>query len=92
MNKKVKIGLAIGSTIALAVIGLVIYKRVSQRSATARKYLEEVDENGGNPPQQSQPSESETKPFLAPTNKFPRKNLTLASKNVVTTQLTTDRV
>jgi hypothetical protein len=93
MNKKVKIGLAVGTTLALSVIGYLVYRRVEQRNATARKYLEDVDDNGGNPPQSEPNTQSQGRPFLAPSKKvFTKKNLTLASRDVAVKQLATNVV
>lgn len=50
MTKKVKIALALGTTAVLAVVGFVVYNRMSKTESTARKYLDDVDDNGGNPP------------------------------------------
>lgn len=50
MNKKLKIAIAVGATLALGVGGLLAYRKFSKRDESARLYLKEVDENGGEAP------------------------------------------
>lgn len=50
MNQKAKIAIAIGTTLVLGVGGYLIYRSVTKKNEAARKYLNEVDENGGQVP------------------------------------------
>jgi hypothetical protein len=56
MNKKVKIAIAIGTTLVVGVGGYLIYRGYNKRKTeTARSYLGKLDENGGEP----QPSDQQ---------------------------------
>lgn len=50
MNKKAKIAIALGTTLVIGVGGYLIYRSVTKKNEAARKYLNEVDENGGQVP------------------------------------------
>jgi len=50
MNKKLKIAIGVGTTLALGIGGYFAYRKFSKTNIVAKSYLKDVDENGGNVP------------------------------------------
>lgn len=50
MNKKIKLAMAIGTTLVVGIGGYLIYRGYNNRKTkAARSYLGELEENGGEP-------------------------------------------
>jgi len=50
MKKGTKIAIAVGATLAVATVGILVFRRMTKGSEAAREYLDDVDANGGNAP------------------------------------------